>query len=84
MIHGIQLLHHDMTEVEILKIGLFLNTQSSGESSLARQIRDSAEQTRAARDAGFDLIGCGEHYLSAPYQMAAALPFLARMAGKNW
>ncbi|MCH8826865.1 MAG: TIGR03619 family F420-dependent LLM class oxidoreductase [Chloroflexi bacterium] len=65
-----------------MKIGLFLNTQSSSENSLAQQITDSAEQVRAAREAGFDLIGCGEHYLSAPYQMAAALPFLARMAAE--
>ncbi|MDA0769974.1 MAG: hypothetical protein BZY79_05580 [SAR202 cluster bacterium Casp-Chloro-G4] len=65
-----------------MKIGLFLNTQSSGEYTLAQQIADSAEQTRAARDAGFDLIGCGEHFLSAPYQMAASLPFLARMAAE--
>lgn len=65
-----------------MKIGLFLNTQSQGENSLAQQIKDSVEQTRAARDAGFDLIACGEHYLSAPYQMAASLPFLARMAAE--
>ena len=65
-----------------MKIGLFLNTQSSGDKTLAQQIVESVEQTRAARDAGFDLIGCGEHYLSAPYQMAASLPFLARMAAE--
>ncbi len=65
-----------------MKIGLFLNTQISPESSMPQQIRDSAEQVRAARDAGFDLICTGQHFLSAPYQQTATLPFLARMAAE--
>lgn len=50
--------------------------------SLAQQIRESVEQVRAARDAGFDLICTGQHFLSAPYQQPTTLPFLARMAAE--
>ena len=63
-----------------MKFGIFLGVQISPDESLARQIDDSAEQVRAARDAGFDLICTGQHFLSAPYAQPATLPFLARMA----
>ena len=63
-----------------MKFGIFLGVQISPEESLALQIEDSAEQVRAARDAGFDLICTGQHFLSAPYAQPATLPFLARMA----
>ncbi|MCY3544531.1 MAG: LLM class flavin-dependent oxidoreductase [Chloroflexi bacterium] len=63
-----------------MKFGIFLGVQISPEESLARQIDDSAAQVRAARDAGFDLICTGQHFLSAPYAQPATLPFLARMA----
>ena len=63
-----------------MKFGIFLGVQISPDASLAQQIAESAEQVRAARDAGFDLICTGQHFLSAPYQQPATLPFLARMA----
>ena len=66
-----------------MKFGIFLGAQISPESSLAQQVADSAEQVRAARDAGFDLICAGQHFLSAPYQQPATLPFLARMAAES-
>ena len=65
-----------------MKFGIFLGVQISPEESLARQIEDSAAQVRAARDAGFDLICTGQHFLSAPYAQPATLPFLARMAAE--
>lgn len=65
-----------------MKIGLFLGTQISLDSSLAQQMRESAEQVRAARDSGFDLICSGQHFLTAPYRQATLLPFLARMAAE--
>ena len=40
------------------------------------------EQVRAAREAGFDLICTGQHYLAAPYQMSSSLPLLARLAAE--
>ena len=37
-----------------MKFGIFLGVQISPDESLAHQIEDSAEQVRAARDAGPD------------------------------
>lgn len=65
-----------------MKIGIFLGAQIAPGESLARQVEDSAEQVRAARDAGFDIVATGQHYLSHPYQQPATLPFLARMAAE--
>ena len=65
-----------------MKIGIFLGTQISPQDSLAQQVRESAEQVRAARDAGFDLICSGQHFLAHPYQQTTLLPFLARMAAE--
>jgi alkanesulfonate monooxygenase SsuD/methylene tetrahydromethanopterin reductase-like flavin-dependent oxidoreductase (luciferase family) len=44
--------------------------------------RDAVELTRAARDAGLDLVMAGQHFLSAPYQMLQPLPLLARVAAE--
>ena len=65
-----------------MKFGIFLGAQISPESSLAQQVAESAQQVRVARDAGFDLICTGQHFLSAPYAQPATLPFLARMAAE--
>ena len=65
-----------------MKIGLFLNTQTPDNDKLPSIIAESAEQVAAARDAGFDVICAGQHYLSAPYSQPATLPFLARMAAE--
>ena len=66
-----------------MKIGLFLNTQTPDNAALPSLIADAAEQVRTARDAGFDVICAGQHYLSAPYSQPATLPFLARMAAES-
>lgn len=65
-----------------MKFGLFLNGQSLPGEPLNQRIAESLEQTRAAREAGFDLVCAGQHYLSAPYQMPALFPFLARIAAE--
>ena len=49
---------------------------------MVQRIRDAAEQVRLAREAGFQMICAGQHYLSAPYQMSATIPFLARLAAE--
>ena len=49
---------------------------------MSGKILDILEQVRAARDAGFDLISTGQHYLSAPYQMSAVFPLLGRLAAE--
>jgi alkanesulfonate monooxygenase SsuD/methylene tetrahydromethanopterin reductase-like flavin-dependent oxidoreductase (luciferase family) len=46
------------------------------------RFREHVDQVRAARDAGFDLIVMGQHYLSTPFQEMQTLPALARLAAE--
>src|SRR4029077_7387490 len=43
--------------------------------------REAVDQARLAREAGFDALAAGHHYLSPPYQSLQSLPLLARLAG---
>ena len=63
-----------------MKLGFFVTNQYLPGESFPGKIQESAEQVRAARDAGFDLICTGQHYLAAPYQMSSSFPLLARLA----
>ncbi len=65
-----------------MKVGFFINAQHPPEESMTQKIRESVELTAAAREAGFDLICAGQHYLSDPYQMSATMPLLARLAAE--
>jgi alkanesulfonate monooxygenase SsuD/methylene tetrahydromethanopterin reductase-like flavin-dependent oxidoreductase (luciferase family) len=65
-----------------VKLGFFVTNQYLPGESMPQKIQESVEQVRAARQAGFDLICTGQHYLAAPYQMAASLPLLARLAAE--
>ena len=66
-----------------MKLGLFINAQYLPGESMPHKIKESVEQVKAARRAGFDLICAGQHYLSAPYQMSATFPLLARLAAES-
>ena len=57
---------------------LVMNQYQPGES-MPEKLKEGIEQVAACRDAGFDLITLGQHYLAAPYQMPTSLPFLGRM-----
>ena len=63
-----------------MKLGFFVTNQYLPGESFPGKIQESAEQVRVARDAGFDLICTGQHYLAAPYQMSSSFPLLARLA----
>ena len=65
-----------------MKLGYFVGNQYLASESAADRIRENLEQVRTARDAGFDLICAGQHYLSDPYQMPATFPLLARLASE--
>ena len=65
-----------------MKLGFFVTNQYLPGESMPRKIQDSIEQVQAAREAGFDLICTGQHYLAAPYQMSASFPLLARLAAE--
>ena len=65
-----------------MKVGYFINAQYPADESMPQKIQDSVELVGAVRDAGFDLICAGQHYLSDPFQMSATFPLLARMAAE--
>ena len=58
-----------------MKLGLFVTNQYTAGESMAHKVRESLEQVKIAREAGFDLIRAGQHYISAPYQMPTSFPF---------
>ena len=65
-----------------MKLGFFVTNQYLPGESMPQKIAESVEQVRAAREAGFDMICTGQHYLAAPYQMSTSLPLLARLAAE--
>ena len=65
-----------------MRFGLFVGGQWLAEEKMPQKIQDAVEQVRAARDAGFDLIATGQHYLSYPYQMPTPLTYLARLSAE--
>ena len=65
-----------------MKLGFFVTNQYLPGESMPQKIQESVEQVRAAREAGFDLICTGQHFLAAPYQMSTSFPLLARLAAE--
>ena len=63
-----------------MRFGFFVLDQWLPEEDMSAKIGEAVEQVRAAREAGFDLIATGQHFLSYPYQMPTSLHFLARLA----
>src|SRR5262250_2164905 len=63
-----------------MKFGLIISKQHPPGVSMVERFREHVEQVRAARDAGFDLIVMGQHYLSTPFQEIQPMPSLARLA----
>ena len=66
-----------------MKFGMLVMNQYLPHESMAAKLREGVEQVRACRDAGFDLISLGQHYLAAPYQMPTSLPFLGRLTAET-
>ena len=62
-----------------MKFGMLVMNQYQPGESMPEKLKEGIEQVAACRDAGFDLITLGQHYLAAPYQMPTSLPFLGRM-----
>jgi alkanesulfonate monooxygenase SsuD/methylene tetrahydromethanopterin reductase-like flavin-dependent oxidoreductase (luciferase family) len=65
-----------------MKFGLIVSKQHPPGVAMVERFREHVEQVRAARDAGFDLIVMGQHYLSSPFQELQTLPSLARLAAE--
>ena len=65
-----------------MNFGLIVSKQHPPGVSMVDRFREHIEQVRAARDAGFDLIVMGQHFLSTPFQELQSLPALARLAAE--
>ena len=65
-----------------MKFGIFLLNQWPLGEDMATKISEAVEQVRAAKEAGFDILATGQHYLSYPYQLPASIPFLSRLAAE--
>lgn len=62
-----------------LRFGLFLATTFPADADVPREIDHLIEQTRLVRDAGFDSLWAGNHYLTHPLRMPQSMPILARL-----
>ncbi|MBI4308524.1 MAG: LLM class flavin-dependent oxidoreductase [Chloroflexi bacterium] len=66
----------------MLKFSLLLiNTPDAGHPP-ERLLQEDLEQTRIARDAGFDGVVIGQHTLAYPYQFPQPMPWLARLCAE--
>jgi alkanesulfonate monooxygenase SsuD/methylene tetrahydromethanopterin reductase-like flavin-dependent oxidoreductase (luciferase family) len=65
-----------------VRIGLAISglVQQSGGGDMQARLREILSWVGWSRDAGFDYLTTGQHFLSAPYQMLQPLPLLARLA----
>src|SRR5437868_6411334 len=65
-----------------MKFGMFVSAQQPRSDDSVVRFREAVEQARLAKQAGFDALAAGHHYLSPPYQSLQSLPLLARLAGE--
>ena len=65
-----------------MKFGMFVNPQQPRSEDPVKRFREVVEQARLAKDAGFEALAAGHHYLSPPCQSLQSLPLLARLAGE--
>ena len=61
-----------------MEFGLFLNGQAPDDGSFPDLLDGLVGQTETARDAGFDLVTTGQHYLT-DYVQAQLVPLLSRL-----
>ena len=66
-----------------MKFGIMVMPQHPRTDSSTKRFRETLQLTRLARDAGFDSIACGQHFLSPPYQNLQSIPLLARLAAES-
>jgi alkanesulfonate monooxygenase SsuD/methylene tetrahydromethanopterin reductase-like flavin-dependent oxidoreductase (luciferase family) len=65
-----------------LRLGLFLAAQYPEGRDAREGIAELVEQVALARELGFASVMAGQHFLSAPYQMAQPVPLLSRVAAE--
>lgn len=65
------------------KFGIMVMPQHPRSDAPVERFRQTVALTRLARDAGFDSIACGQHFLAPPYQNLQSIPLLARLAAES-
>ena len=65
-----------------MKFGLYLNCQTTTDRSPETLLDGLIAQTTAAREAGFDMITTGQHYLS-DYVQIQMVPLLSRLTAES-
>lgn len=65
-----------------MKLGFHVGHVVRQGADLQRQWHDHLEQLRASRDAGFDFLSWGHHWLIHPFQHFQPVPVLARFAAE--
>lgn len=65
-----------------MDIGLFLTNQQPVGSDQRRALEEQLLMLRAARDAGWDSVFAGQHYLSDSLSHIQPLPYLSRLAAE--
>ena len=66
-----------------MKFGIMVMPQHPRTDAPVERFRQTVALTRLARDAGFDSIACGQHFLAPPYQNLQSIPLLARLAAES-
>src|SRR5258707_2179520 len=66
-----------------MKFGVFLMPQHPRSDDSVRRFRETVQLAQAARDAGFDCVASGHHYLSPPYQSLQSVPMRSRLAADS-
>ena len=66
-----------------MKLGFHVGQVVAPGYDLKRQWKEHLEQVRAARDAGFDFVSWGHHWLIHPFQHFQPIPVLARFAAET-
>lgn len=67
----------------MMKFGIMVMPQHPRTDAPVERFRQTVALTRLARDAGFDSIACGQHFLAPPYQNLQSVPLLARLAAES-
>ena len=66
-----------------MKFGVFVMAQHPMTDPSVERFQQAVEQTKLARDAGFDTIASGHHYLSPPFQSLQSIPLLSRLSADS-
>ena len=66
-----------------MRVGLYLSLEHGRRDDMAARLRDLCEVVRTARDAGFELLLAGQHFLVPQFQYLQPVPVLARIAAES-